>query len=267
MPGLDPRPDSPISLGLSQPPAAPPEMPLPSVDELQFRRAQPIDGDASAAKTCEACKQAIPGEYYQVQNRVICRHCAARIREGQAAAKPVPMLRPAIYGLGAAIAGCLLNAVGLAMGVQIGIVALVVGWMVGKAIRHGSHGIGGRPQQILAVALTYFAISMSLLPAVIFIGASRVVEARRAAGGKLGKPPLTGSPAQPLPATVKPVRPKASLGSLAVNLLITCAASPFIRLAKSPASGLISLFILFIALQRAWVLTARHEIIVTGPYS
>jgi hypothetical protein len=32
-------------------------------------------------------------------------------------------------------------------------------------------------------------------------------------------------------------------------------------------SGLISLFILFLGLQRAWAMTARHEILVTGPYT
>jgi hypothetical protein len=262
MPGLDPRPDSPISLGLSQPAPPPQELPLPSVDELQFRRAQP-GGEAPAAKACEACKQPIESEYYQVQNHVLCRHCAAKIREGQLNAKRVPMLRPVIYGVGAALAGCLLNALVLAWGMQIGIVALAVGWMVGKAVRHASHGIGGRPQQILAVTLTYFAISMSVVPAVIFImvkhrgDLNHAIEARR---------PATTLPAQPVPA-VRPLGPKVSVGKLAVGLLTMSAVSPFLRLAKSPASGLISLFILFIGLQRAWALTARQEIIVTGPYS
>ena len=63
------------------------------------------------------------------------------------------------------MAGSILYAIPLAMGFQIGIVALLVGWMVGKAIRNGSYGVGGRPQQILAVVLTYFAISTSFFPA------------------------------------------------------------------------------------------------------
>ena len=40
--------------------------------------------------------------------------------------------------------------------------------MVGNAIRHASNGLGGRPQQILAVTLTYFAISTSYIPVMIY---------------------------------------------------------------------------------------------------
>jgi hypothetical protein len=47
------------------------------------------------------------------------------------------------------------------MGVEIGIIAIAVGYMVGKAVRAGSRGLGGRPQQILAVLLTYFSITTS----------------------------------------------------------------------------------------------------------
>src|SRR5580658_3405103 len=166
MPGLDPHPDA---------------SPLPSVDELQFRRAQPIDSaEPPAGKNCAACKQLVAGEHYQVQNQVICASCAAKIRAGQQSQKPVPLFRAVIYGVGAALAGCILYAIPLAMGFQIGIVALAVGWMVGKAIRHGSYGTGGRAQQILAVGLTYFAISTSFIPASFFIGAKHAIEAKSA---------------------------------------------------------------------------------------
>jgi hypothetical protein len=171
----------------------------------------------------------ISGEYFQVQNHVICASCAARIRAGQQSAQPVPLGRAVVFGAGAAIAGCLLYAIPLAMGVQIGIVALLVGWMVGKAIRTGSYGTGGRPQQILAVTLTYFAISMSFFPAFLFTA-------------------------------------KHAIAFSLSSILLIAFAEPFLELKTSPAGGLISLFILFVGLQRAWALTARHEIMVTGPY-
>jgi hypothetical protein len=232
---------------------------LPSVDALQFRRAQPINsGDAPESKVCVACKQLIGNEYYQVQNQVICPQCAAKIEAGRQAAKPVSMLRPVIYGAGAALAGCLLYAIVLAMGVQIGIVALAVGWMVGKAIRYASYGIGGRPQQVLAVALTYFAISTSFLPAAFFIGAKHAVEAKSAAKTQ------TTQTAVP---KIQPVKPKLTVGKAVAGILVLSAISPFLELASSPVGGLISLFILFIGLQRAWAMTARHDIPVTGPYA
>ncbi len=228
--------------------------PLPSVDDLQFRRAQPIDTtEAQAGKSCAACKQLIDGQFYQVQQHVICPACAAKIEAGKQAKKPIPWVRLVIYGAGAALAGSILYAIPLAMGFQIGIVALAVGWMVGKAIRAGGYGTGGRPQQILAVALTYFAISMSFFPAGIFIGAKHAIAKKQATGAA--------------PTVVKPVKPPISVGKAVAGLLVLAAISPFLELGSSPVGGLISLFILFIGLQRAWALTAGHEILVTGPYS
>jgi hypothetical protein len=227
---------------------------LPSVDDLQFRRAQPMDNtEVQAQKSCAACKQLIEGPYFQVQQHVICPSCAAKIQVGKQAKRPIPWVRLAIYGAGAALAGSILYAIPLAMGFQIGIVALAVGWMVGKAIRTGGYGVGGRPQQILAVALTYFAISMSFFPAGIFIGV------KHAAAKK-------NSPAA-APAVPEPVKPPISVGKAVAGLLILAAISPFLELGSSPVGGLISLFILFIGLQRAWALTAGHEILVTGPYT
>lgn len=234
--------------------------PLPSVDELQFRRAQPIEGaDADAGKSCAACKQPIDGQHYQVQNHVICPSCAAKILAGKQAKKPIPWVRLVIYGAGAALAGCILYAIPLAMGFQIGIVALAVGWMVGKAIRAGGYGIGGRPQQILAVALTYFAISTSFIPALVFTGMKKGYT-QAAARAK-------NPSAQPAAAPVAKPTKALSPGKAAAGLLVLATISPFLELASSPVGGLISLFIIFIGLQRAWAMTAGHEILVTGPYS
>jgi hypothetical protein len=228
--------------------------PLPSVDALQFRKAQPVGAEA---KSCIACKQPIEGEYFQVRDQKICPDCAAKIEAGKQNQQKVPLFRAVVYGVGAALAGCLLYAIVLAMGVQIGIVALAVGWMVGKAIRSGSYGMGGRPQQILAVTLTYFAISASLIPALFFIGMKQGYEARST--GK--KQPAAEAPASP-DAKAKPQRKATIAGFIALATI-----SPFLMLASAPVGGLISLFILFIGLQRAWAMTARHEILVTGPYT
>jgi hypothetical protein len=230
---------------------------LPNVDALQFRRAQPIvTTEAPAERACAACKQLISGEYYQVQNNVICPLCAAKILAGQQSRKPVSLIRPIIYGVGAAVAGCILYAIPLAIGFQIGIVALLVGWMVGKAIRHASYGTGGRRQQILAVALTYFAISTSIIPALVFTGVTKGIR-----GGSTAKKQSVTPPA------VQSEKPKVSAGGMAAGFLVLAAVSPFLELRVSPVGGLISLFILFIGLQRAWAMTARHEIMVTGPFS
>ena len=233
---------------------------LPNVDDLQFRRAQPVeDAEPQAGKTCAACKQPIEGQHYQVQNHPICPSCAAKILAGKQSKKPIPWVRLAIYGTGAALAGCILYAIPLAMGFQIGIVALAVGWMVGKAIRAGGYGTGGRPQQILAVALTYFAISTSFIPALVFTGLKKGYTQAAARA----KNPTAQPAAAPVAKPVKAMSP----GKAVAGLLVLAVISPFLELASSPVGGLISLFIIFIGLQRAWALTAGHEILVTGPYS
>jgi hypothetical protein len=185
---------------------------------------------------------------------------------GKQAKNPIPWVRLVIYGVGAALAGCILYAIPLAMGFQIGIVALAVGWMVGKAIRTGGYGTGGRPQQILAVALTYFAISTSFLPAAFFIGMKRAAVKISDAKKVSTKPPVQSPVLDPPQGGVTPAKPP-SPGEAVAGLLMLVTISPFLELGSSPVGGLISLFILFIGLQRAWALTAGHEILVTGPYS
>lgn len=216
-----------------------PDPEIPSVETLQFRRAQTVD------RACAACKQPIAGEYFQVQNHVICPSCADKIRAGQQSPQSAPLLRPILYGLGAALAGCILYAIVLAMGVQIGIVALAVGWMVGRAMRKGSYGIGSRRLQILAVLLTYFAISTSFLPAAFMVGMKQAAEHK-----KTTEPP-----------------PKMTAGQAIAGLAVLATISPFLELGESPVGGLISLFILFIGLQRAWVMTGKQEILITGPHT
>ncbi len=49
-------------------------------------------------------------------------------------------------------------------------------------------------------------------------------------------------------------------------LLLLAAVAPFLSLGSSGVSGLISIFIIFIGLQRAWRLTGRSEILLMGPY-
>src|SRR5580704_8454639 len=134
-----------------------PDQNLPPPEELQFRRVQPI---GPGTKTCIACKQPIAGDYYHANGNILCPQCKLRIEAHQQPPPHTSLLRAALYGGAAALAGCAIYAtVAITTGLEIGLVAILIGYMVGKAIRYASRGLGGRPQQILAVALTYFAIT------------------------------------------------------------------------------------------------------------
>jgi hypothetical protein len=234
------------------------QSPLPH--DLQFEHAEPLPSATTPAlsgKSCVACKQPIANTYYHAQGQVVCPSCAGRIESGQQAAPALSLARAALYGAGAALAGCLLYAtITLATGLHIGLIAILVGYMVGKAIRHGSNGLGGRPQQILAVTLTYFAITTSYIPVYIYH-----IAKRPPAVAQSGQTPGQGA----VPVSDASGKPRPSLGTVLVALLLLAAVAPFLSLG-SGFSGIISLFIIFIGLQQAWRLTGRSEILIMGPY-
>jgi hypothetical protein len=226
-----------------------------SPQDLQFQHAEPIESPTSsaiAAQTCVVCKQPVGDTYYHAHGQVVCPLCAQRIQAGQQAAPPLSLMRAALYGGGAALGGCLLYAlVAIVLHAEIGLIAILVGWMVGKAIRHASYGRGGRSHQILAVTLTYFAITTSYIPVILYQAATHPhrVEQQQVQ--------TTGAPAD--------AHPSINFGSLALYLLMLAAVAPFMSL-SSGFSGLISLFIIFIGLRQAWKLTERREILLMGPY-
>jgi len=221
---------------------------LPPPEHLQFRRAQHA-GDP--VKTCIVCKQSISADYFQANGNTLCPQCAQRLESGQQAPPSTSLVRAALYGAAAAIAGGAIYAgVAIFLHLEIGIVAILIGYMVGKSVRYATHGKGGRPQQILAVALTYFSITTSYVPVYLY-QASKV------------KPAVEQNQTAPPAPESQPSTERTMAG-----LLLITAAAPFLALFQgdNPLSALISLFIIFIGLRQAWVLTRRSEIIITGPF-
>ena len=236
----------------------------PAPHELQFEHAEvhpPEGASGPSSQLCVACKRPTGDTYYHAQGRVVCPTCAQRIQTFQQAPPPMSLARAVLYGAGAALGGCILYAmVAIITGWEFGLVAIVVGYMVGKAIRHGSHGLGGRPQQILAVFLTYFAITTSYIPVFIYEAArhpEKFAATRAARSGTAD----SANPAAPQP----PRHPRMGFAAAIMMLLLLAAAAPFLGLA-SGFSGIITLFLIFIGIRQAWRLTARSEILVMGPY-
>ncbi|MDB4950046.1 MAG: hypothetical protein JWM27_2695 [Gemmatimonadetes bacterium] len=140
---------------MTQPPTE-----APAADALQFDSVEPI-GPAAAAQTCGNCNQPIAGEYHQAGQMVVCSRCRAALERhfAASAATPGTVGKAVLYGLGAAIAGSILYfGVIWLTGMNIGLVAIAVGWMVGKVVRKASGNRGGLVFQGIAVALTYLSI-------------------------------------------------------------------------------------------------------------
>ena len=227
--------------------------PPPPAEALQFQRAE----YAGAGPDCGFCKKSAGPSYYQVGQAVACPACAERLRQLQTRPGRSLMVRATLYGLGAAVAGSVIFALISLTGFQFSIVAILVGVIVGKAIVRATHGRTSRACQVLAVVLTYGAITTSYLPMMF----SAAIKHQKAAGKTAAIPAPVPKPG--------PVNPAAALAGLAAATAILIGFSmvlPFMVLAHSPLSGLINLVIIAIGLRQAWRLTTPFRAPILGPY-
>jgi hypothetical protein len=164
------------------------------MDDLQFERAE--FGAAPAAKSCTGCHQPIMGEYYDVNGKPFCAACTAAIRQAHPdTGGGVAFVRALGAGVGAgAVGSALYYIVERISGYQLSIIAIAVGFLVGRAVRWATGGRGGVAYQVLAVALTYIAIAFSWLPFVAegATGALSVVDVIRLMPFLLGLPIQVG---------------------------------------------------------------------------
>ena len=126
-----------------------------------------------------------------------------------------------LLGLIGAAIGCALYAgFEILTNITIGYLALLVGFIVAKAMMMGSKGVGGRQYQITAVLLTYAAVSMAAVP--VGLNATHL---------SVSDIPLT-------------------------KLIQIGLTSPFLELQADTFHGVIGLVILFVGMNIAWKLTA-----------
>jgi hypothetical protein len=197
---------------------------------------------------CKACGKGIGDPYYQVNGAKVCSSCAQRIKDQIPQDSHTAFGRGILFGVGGAILGLgLYVGFALATGLIAGLVSLAVGFLVGKAIVMGSGGVGGRRYQLVAVLLTYMAVSLAAVP----IAVSQHMKQRNAqehsqAGGSTTQAPKMS-------------------GAKAVGMLTLIGlASPFLEL-SDPMQGLIGLIILFVGIRIAWRITAGTNLSIVGP--
>src|SRR5262245_27663760 len=141
----------------------------PPGDELQFDRVESASADAapgSGGVTCASCNTSIETAYFNIGNDPFCERCKGVI---QAHIEPNKSMRAVgralLLGFLAAIAGAIVYYGVIAITkFEIGIVAILIGYMVGWAVRKGASSRGGLRFQVLAVALTYFSVGLAYMP-------------------------------------------------------------------------------------------------------
>jgi hypothetical protein len=261
---------------------------------------QPQFTTASYAPTdsverCAACKSPLGTKYFRVNNALACESCATKVADAAPKDSHAAFVRSLIFGFGGALAGlAIYSFVGIVTGLVLGIVSIAVGYIVAKAMKAGSGGVGGQRYQIAAVLFTYFAVSMSAIP----IGISYYIKNRddaRAKAAAVQQKQLndiqhdTSAPIRPstepdagagsadaadsqdsAPAAVQSQQPRAekSRASAIGRLLMMGIASPFLELNNNPG-GIIGLLILFFGMRIAWQMMGKsdHSTTVLGPFT
>jgi hypothetical protein len=179
-----------------------------------------------------------------------------------------------IFGFGGAILGLILySAFGIITGLAIGYLSLAVGYIVGKAIRMGSGGVGGRRYQIAALALTYFAVSVSAVPIAIYEFAKEAKSkphpvASSTSGPSASAKVESGADSSSGPETkavANDKKPAIGIGKLLGTLLMFGLASPFLEL-QNPVNGALGIVILLVGIRIAWRLTGAPKIDILGPF-
>src|SRR5438067_19162 len=180
---------------------------------------------ASGSDRCKSCQQELTGTYFRINGLLACESCTRQLQAQTPKDTHSIYVRGILFGVGGAIAGLILySAFGIITGIEIGYVALAVGWLVGTAIKKGSNGVGGRRYQIAAVALTYAAVSLSAVP----IGISYMMKERKSANtSKATASPSAGSVSNPDKSSLEeesasstlPAKEEKSLVAIAGSLL------------------------------------------------
>ena len=209
---------------------------------LSFERAE-FENQREAALSCGYCKKPLSVQYWQIAKRPACADCRAVVeRVLEASTSRARLIGALHHGALASAAGSVAwIVISKVTGYEIGIVAIGIGYLVGKAVRKGAGGFGGTRYQYLAMFLTYSAIALASLPSIF--------EAIRHAP----------------PGDVSSAHPSVGFGAMLMAwgmLLAFAYASPFL----GGARNIMGLFIIGIGLYEAWKLTRAIPLQVLGPF-
>jgi len=215
---------------------------------------------------CMTCGMITPGTHYLVSGQRTCETCASQVPVDEST-RLGRFSRALIFGtVAATLCAALWYAVMTITGYELGLIALIVGLVVGVAVRLGSKERGGWVYQGMAVALTYLAIVSTYVPVLVEALGEGIVE-EGAAPGEVdaaeeagGVPPPTAV-ADPVTPDTEP--PRALLYAVAIPLAVI---SPVLVMFDDFAASLMWLIIIGVALFEAWKVNQGNGArVVEGP--
>ncbi|MBV1861887.1 MAG: hypothetical protein KUG77_25930 [Nannocystaceae bacterium] len=252
--------------------------PSGETSDLQFDHAEPDSASVDAAATvgddtpgtttvveCASCGTELTQAYYAIGEAAMCGSCKEElVSVVESRTQPIRLVRALGYGVPAAMLGSAIYYAILAItDYEIGLVSILIGFMVGAAIRAASGPGGGRRYQLLAAGLTYVAIVTTYVPFVIE-GLQEVAddEMEVAVADVAGteSPDATTLP----PQEVEPSPPSAVEMVLAVVLILGIAfVAPFL----AGFENIMGILIIGFGVYQAWKMNKRLDLEITGPHS
>lgn len=242
--------------------------------DLQFERAEYETAPANAQ--CTECRRQLTNHYYDVNGRTVCEACRYTIESRPTAGSPAGrFVRASGAGFVAAAAGAFLYyAIAAISGYEFGLIAILVGYAVGAAVKWGSNARGGWLYQSLAIVLTYVAIVSTYIPPLIegFRNAGAAQEAQAQddqvadAGTATPSTPAAEDAAVAQPAALTTDTSVDEKPPLALALLVTAGivlAIPFL----AGFENIMGIIIIGIGLYEAWKLNRREALTITGPHA
>lgn len=225
---------------------------------------------------CGFCGREAQGVYFQVGDTVACTRCKNERAAGPQGSRIGRFSKALVFGLFAGAVGAgLWYGVRRLTGYEIGLIAIVVGFLVGAAVRFGSGGRGGWRYQVLAVGLTYFSICLNYAPDVV---AGLLERAEQESAAEQAQPEGAPAPGPTEPGAVTPGTPPAAPAATAetpglvaalAGVAVFAAVVVAISLAAPFLGGLenaIGLLIIGFGLWQAWKMNAATPLEISGPF-
>jgi len=119
-----------------------------------------------ATVACSRCQRTLT-EYWTLDGAVLCERCANELKAERTSSEGAGARvgKALVFGVGGMLAGAAVwYAVARITNLEIGLIAILLGWLVGKGVYLGSGKRGGLGYQVMAIALTYLGIGVAGVP-------------------------------------------------------------------------------------------------------
>jgi len=206
-----------------------------------------------------------------VSGVAVCESCKDLALAAHQASHVPTLLRGTVLGtLAAAVGGGIYYAIAKATGYEFGLMSIILGLMVGFAVRLGSRGRGGWRYQALAVFLCYASICSTYVPRVLSALHDKQAQAAVSSSAAVANPAAADKTdpvkmATPAPVASPEPQTPPTLGSLLKALAMFCAftlALPFL----AGAQNLMGIIIIGIGLYEAWKVNHGIRFSLSGPF-